>query len=161
MTKPVLNLNSDLEMAEWGHGDFAQSCVDIGGKIGAKKLGYNLTIVPPGKKSCPFHNHHANEEFFLVLEGTGTLRFGDETYSVKENDCIACPAGGKEVAHQLINTGEVPLKYLSLSTKIETEVVEYPDSQKVGAYVGNDFMQMKLRHISKVKDEAEYFEGES
>jgi uncharacterized cupin superfamily protein len=40
---------------------------DIGRRLGAQKLGYNLTVVPPGKRAFPFHNHHINEEMFVVV----------------------------------------------------------------------------------------------
>ena len=40
----------------------------------AQKLGASIDIVPPGKRSCPYHFHHAEEEMFIVLEGQGTLR---------------------------------------------------------------------------------------
>jgi len=35
-------------------------------------------VLPPGKAQCPFHSHRAEEEMFLVLEGEGELRFGNE-----------------------------------------------------------------------------------
>ena len=47
-------------------------------------------------------------------------------------DIIACPPGGPETAHQLINTGEGELKYLAVSTKLSPELCEYPDSGKFG-----------------------------
>ena len=43
----------------------------IGNLVGAQKLGYNVTAVPPGKRAFPFHSHRVNEEMFFVLEGTG------------------------------------------------------------------------------------------
>lgn len=42
----------------------------------ACKLGASIDTVPPGKRSCPYHFHHAQEEMFVVLEGSGTLRVG-------------------------------------------------------------------------------------
>ena len=48
--------------------------------IGARRLGYKLTILPPGKAQCPFHSHRGEEEMFLILEGTDELRFGNQRY---------------------------------------------------------------------------------
>src|SRR4051812_25616368 len=73
-------------------------------RLGAQKLGYNLTAIPPGKRAFPFHNHRVNEEMFFILEGSGEVRIGDTTHPVRQGDVIACPAGGKEAAHQFINT---------------------------------------------------------
>jgi uncharacterized cupin superfamily protein len=125
--------------------------------IGARKLGYNLTIVPPGKVQCPFHAHRAEEEMFLILEGTGMLRFGDQTYPLRPRDVIACPTGGAEVAHQIINTGTIDLMYLAVSTLAEVEVCEYPDSGKVSVYAPGD---SGLRHVFSKADEVDYYAGE-
>ncbi len=98
--------------------------------IGAVKLGYNITAVPPGKRAFPFHCHHFNEEMFFVLEGAGEMRFGTERFPIRTGDVIACPPGGPERAHQIINTGTTELRYLAVSTKETPEICEYPDSGK-------------------------------
>ena len=102
----------------------------IGTRIGARQLGYNVTAVPPGKRAWPFHNHPAKEEMFFVLQGGGEIRIGDETYPIRTGDMIACPAGGKETAHQIINTGAEELRYLAVSTEACLEMAQYPDSGK-------------------------------
>jgi len=157
--KPVINLDEPGEMTEHEHGSFHGKYVDIGGKIGAKRLGYNLTVVPPGKKVCPFHNHRINEEMFLVIEGEGLLRFGDQEYPVKKHDVIACPPGDRSVAHQILNTGDSELKYLALSTLDPYEIAEYPDSNKMMSMVGTH-AKMELKHVSKADQSVDYFEGE-
>jgi hypothetical protein len=73
---------------------------------------------------------------FLILEGEGELRFGDQRYAIRKHDVIACPTGGPEVAHQIINTGTSTMRYLALSTLSEVDVCEYPDSQKVLVVTG-------------------------
>src|SRR5438309_4190532 len=82
----------------------------IAAKIGAKKLGCNLTAVPPGKRAYPFHSHRLQEEMFYVLEGTGEVRIGAETFPIRVGDIIACPTGGPETAHQIVNSGKTELK---------------------------------------------------
>jgi uncharacterized cupin superfamily protein len=135
MTRPAPILNiADVPLDyELSHGEqFAAKVGRIAPKIGAKKLGYNVTVLPPGKRGFPFHNHHANEEMFFILKGTGVLRYGKDEFPVREGDVIACPPGGPEVAHQLVNTGSEELRYLAVSTTIDTDVFQYPDSGKVG-----------------------------
>ncbi|MBW2732109.1 MAG: cupin domain-containing protein [Deltaproteobacteria bacterium] len=157
--KPLMNL--DEVKVEGGEptGSFQQHYGLISSEIGAKKLGYNLTICPPGKTACPYHNHHANEEMFFILEGEGTLRFGDEEYPLRKHDIIACPPGKRHLAHEITNTGKTDLKYLALSTKEHTEVCEYPDSNKVSITVG-DYGDWDMRLISKADQGVDYFEGE-
>ena len=67
--KPILNLSEITDFQSHEQGSFAAKYANISTKIGAEKLGYNITIVPPGKKSWPFHNHHISEEMFIILKG--------------------------------------------------------------------------------------------
>ena|SRR3989344_481539 len=157
--KPIINLD-ELEMISHTNAGFEGKYGLISGRIGAKKLGYNFTVCPPGKSVCPFHNHRGEEEMFLILEGEGILRFGDAEYPLRKNDVVACPVGGREVAHQMINTGTTDLKYLAISTLERVEVCEYPDSDKVGIYVGTQ-EKRELRLLFKASDAVDYYVGES
>src|SRR4030095_8615865 len=129
--KPIMNLDEvefdDVEETSISTPSRGQ----ISNHIGARELGYNLTVLPPGKVQCPFHCHHGEEEMFLILEGEGELRFGDKRYPIRKHDVIACPTGGSDVAHQIINTGATTMRYLALSTLVDVEACEYPDSQKI------------------------------
>lgn len=130
----------------------------IGSVLGARQLGCNVTVIAPGKRAFPFHSHRANEEMFFVIEGTGQLRFGAETYPLRAGDVVACPPGGPEVAHQIVNTGAVELKVLAVSTMRQPEVCHYPDSDKFAVLhgMGPD----GFRHVGRVKDGVPYWDGE-
>ena len=113
MTEPILNID-DVVLQPWPAGaSISRSAAErydaqmgfIASRIGAQKLGYNITAVPPGKSAFPLHNHHINEEMFFILQGSGEVQIGEETYPVRVGDFIACPPGGKERAHMIINTG--------------------------------------------------------
>jgi uncharacterized cupin superfamily protein len=95
----------------------------------AQKLGASIDVLAPGKRTCPYHLHHAQEEMFIVLEGTGTLRVAGEMLPIKAGDVMFIPPG-PEYPHQIINTSSAPLKYLSVSTRETPEICEYPDSGK-------------------------------
>ena len=156
--KPVINLD-DLVLEETEAGPHHHKYGIISNRIGAKALGYNLTIVPPDNKANFFHNHHNNEEMFFVVEGSGILRFGDKEYEIRKYDVIACPAGKREVAHQIINTGNSDLKYLALSTKERVDACEFPDSDKISVMVG-DYGAMDLFSVFKADTKVHYAEGE-
>jgi uncharacterized cupin superfamily protein len=159
MVKPIMNLDDvafdDIEE----NGIYTSSRGSIGIHIGAKNLGYNLTVLPPGKSQCPFHSHHGEEEMFLILEGEGELRFGEARYPIRRHDVIACPPGGPEVAHQITNTGAVPMRYLSLSTLVDVEACEYPDSQKVMIVTGKPG-EPGLRKMFRAEATVEYYDRE-
>jgi len=140
MSKNVVNID-DIKMAPWPVGallsDAAKDRYEakmgyVGPVIGAQKLGYNITAVPPGKSAFPLHNHHVNEEMFFVLQGSGEVQIGNDRFPIRAGDFIACPAGGPDKAHKIFNTGDDELRYLSVSTKQTPEIVDYPDSGKFG-----------------------------
>lgn len=136
MTRPIVNL-AEAPLIEMSHGaHFAFSLRSLTRPIGAERIGANVTTVPPGKAAFPFHHHHANEEHFFILSGSGVLRVGDEEYPVRQHDYVVNPSGGPELAHQLINTGSEDLVYLAISTMVVPEVVGYPDSGKTGVRIG-------------------------
>jgi uncharacterized cupin superfamily protein len=161
--KPVINL-ADVPLRDNGHGDTFQAKVgSFGRMIGSPGIGVMYVVVPPGKRAFPFHVHHVLHEMFVILEGTGEYRFGDNTYPVKPGDVCAAPAGGPECAHQLVNTGETELKYLGLSTSANTEVVEYPDSRKFAVTSRYDWATGKggVRFIGRPEGSLDYWDGEA
>ena len=154
----VVNLDQ-LELEHGAKGDkFEWNSARIGAKLGAKDLGYSYDVVPPGKVSCPFHSHRAEEEMFFIVKGEGTLRYGKETRKVRAGDFICCPVGGPETAHQLVNDSDAELAYISVSTMMPAEVCEYPDSGKVGAYGGEP--PDRVRHLTAADAHVDYWKGE-
>jgi uncharacterized cupin superfamily protein len=128
MTKPPLVNVADIALEPQGNGQgFDAHIARIGLAIGTQKLGCSLVVVPAGKKAWPYHLQYANEEMFVILEGTGTLRYEGQTFPVKAGDVIATPIGK---AHEILNTSDAELRYLAISTMIEPDIAEYPDSGK-------------------------------
>lgn len=140
MTHPIINI-ADVELQPFPPGmgpsgetaeRFEARMGRFSAQIGATKLGYNITAVPPGKRAFPLHCHRVNEEMFFIIEGSGEVRIGEERYPIRAGDVIACPPGGPEKAHQIINTGTREMRYLAVSTKESPEICEYPDTGKIG-----------------------------
>lgn len=104
-------------------------CARLARGTAARKLGASVDTVTPGMRSCPYHFHHSQEEMFIVLEGNGTLRVAGEMLPLRPGDIAFIPPG-PEYPHQIINTSDAPLKYLSISTREMPEICEYPDSGK-------------------------------
>jgi uncharacterized cupin superfamily protein len=145
-SKHIRNIHELKSGGERSQGTrFASRHTPIAPELGATKLGYNLTEIPPWKTAFPYHFHFVNEEMFLVLEGTGKIRMPDS-------------------AHQISNDGAVPLKYLALSTIQDPEVVEYPDSVKYGVTVGRkpgaSPQESTFRVLAFKKDAVDYWAGE-
>lgn len=158
--KPIFNLDEAVVFDDVEeNGIYTSQRALFSESIGARQLGYNLTILPPGKVQCPFHAHRGEEEMFLILEGEGELRYGENRYPLRKHDVIACPTGGPEVAHQIINTGTTNMRYLALSTLAEVEVCEYPDSGKVSAVTGRPG-EPGLRKIFRAEQTVDYYDRE-
>ena len=130
-------------------------CARLATGTAARKLGISIDVVAPGKRACPYHLHHAQEEMFIVLEGTGTLRVAGEMLPLRAGDIAFIPPG-PEFPHQILNTSDAPLKYLSISTRDAPEICEYPDSGKYLAYVpGGAF-----HGLQRAENNLDYWEGE-
>jgi uncharacterized cupin superfamily protein len=158
IAEKVINID-ELKLEHFEQGEkFASDFARIGPLLGAKDMGYSYDVVSPGKSSCPFHSHRAEEEMFFIVEGEGTLRFGNETRKIRAGDFICCPTGGPETAHQITNDSSAELAYISVSTMMAAEVCEYPDSKKVGAFGGTG--SHRLRHMTHYEHGVEYWKGE-
>ena len=136
-------------------------CARLGTGTAATKLGISVDTVAPRMRACPYHFHYAQEEAFVVLEGSGTLRVAGELLAIAAGDVVFIPPG-PEYPHQIINSSDAPLKYLSISTKDSPEVVEYPDSGKylamaAGALNGE---RQVFGRMHREKDDLDYWDGE-
>lgn len=156
---PVVNL-ADLELEAWTQGDRYQSAdTSFGATLGLTQLGVSYSEVPPGKSGCPFHSHRGEDELFVILEGEGLYRFGTDEHPIRAGDVLGAPAGGPETAHQILNTGIGPLRYLGLSGKARADVVEYPDSGKFMSY-GTAPDGRRFRFVGRTDSEVDYWDGE-
>jgi uncharacterized cupin superfamily protein len=128
----IFNLNND----EWDRTEDREGWRSkdawVGHHIGAELIGGSMYELEPGDKLWPFHTHHANEEWVIVLRGEPTLRTHEGEQQLTEGDVVAFPRG-KEGAHQIRNGTDAPIRVLMLSTLIAPDVVEYLDTGKVGA----------------------------
>jgi uncharacterized cupin superfamily protein len=128
-------------------------CGGLSDGTAAAKLGASVDVVAPGKRSCPYHYHLAQEEMFVVLEGRGHLRVAGQMVPVAAGDVIFVPPG-PDYPHQLVNTSQADLKYLSISTQERPEVCGYPDSGKTAAFAPGH------RLIQRPGDALDYWDGE-
>ena len=127
----------------------------VGMRLGSELIGGSLYELDPGEKTWPYHIHHANEEWLVVVRGRPTLRTADGEQELGEGD-VACFRRGPAGAHQVINRSAEPVRVLILSTMNMPEVVEYPDSGKVGT---RDAEGKRLLMI-RPGEQLDYWDGE-
>ncbi|MFN2432983.1 MAG: hypothetical protein ABR599_09285 [Gemmatimonadota bacterium] len=58
-------------------GSFFTRSAAVASRLGARKLGYHLRELPPGRALCPYHAHRVNDELFLVTQGARSVRFAE------------------------------------------------------------------------------------
>ncbi len=124
--------------------------------LGGDKLTCGLWELPSGKRSFPLHVHHVTEEALFVVSGRGKVRTPEGLTDIGPGDYVSFPAGGP--AHQLVNDGAEPLVYVGMAAVAGVDVVEYPESNKVGAALGT-FAGGK-RFLFRKDTQVEYFDGE-
>ena len=125
----------------------------------AIKLGASVDVLAPGKRGCPYHLHHAQEEAFIVLEGRGALRVAGEMLELKAGDVAFLPPG-PDYPHQIVNTSDAPLKYLSISTQERPEICEYPDSGKYLAMASRPGEKPAFARMHRAESDLDYWDGE-
>lgn len=96
---------------------------------GSVSTGLQHVEVMPGKAAAPAHCHSLEDELFVVLDGDGTLRLGDERIPVRAGHVVSRPAG-TGVAHAFI-AGPGGLAYLAYGTREAGDMCFYPDSSKI------------------------------
>lgn len=152
----VFNLNGD---GEWDRTEdrpgWRSKDAWVGRRIGAELIGGSMYELEPGDRLFPYHTHHANEEWLLVVRGRPTLRTSEGERELQEGDVVAFPRGERGL-HQVSNRTDAPIRVLMLSTLIAPEIVEYPDSGKVGTRSASG----ERLFLGRPGERLEYWEGE-
>ena len=121
--KPVQD--SDVKQTAWYRGTdrevFGRALSDIGG---SSKIGFGILELSHGCNTLPAHYHTLEEEHLYVLEGTGTLHLGDETYPLAKGSYVTFPAG-QAIPHFLSNDSQAPLKYIMVGERNKDDEVVY------------------------------------
>lgn len=124
----IVNLG-DTPQRTRDRGDFRGSFRNLGKAAGSRAIGLQHVTLPAGARSFPQHCHSTEEEIFLVLEGEGICRLGNEEHLVGAGSLIVSPAG-TGVAHGF-RGGEQELVYLAFGERRSGDTIWYPDSSKI------------------------------
>ena len=100
----------------------------LGIPAGLEQTGVHLIRLEPGFDSTQFHYHDADEEFVLILAGTGKAFIGEEVFDVGPGDFMGFPAPSP--GHGLHNDSTGDLVYLVGGESNASDVVHYPWIQR-------------------------------
>jgi uncharacterized cupin superfamily protein len=124
---------------------------EAGFVIGAERLGYRVARLRTGEHYCPYHWHTREEELFVVLAGTPTLRTPRGTWTLRSGDLVAFPtnAGG---AHRLSNDAPDDALVVMIANVDRGDVCFYPDSRK--------FVVDMTDTLVRQEPQLDYYDGE-
>jgi uncharacterized cupin superfamily protein len=103
--------------------------LNLGDVVGSVETGLSHMAIPPGGEGYPPHCHAAEEELFVVLEGSGTVTLGDESAEVRQGSVVSRPAGTR-IPHSF-RAGDEGLAYLAYGTREPNDVVYYPRTDEI------------------------------
>jgi len=156
-----VNVFADDWDGEQSQRGFTWKRLRLGQRLGGELLGASVLELPPGERSFPYHLHHANEELLLVLEGAPTLRTPEGERELAPGDAAIFRCG-PEGAHQVLNRSDRVARVLVVSTMVAPEIVEYPDSGKIGLFAGDapgGSGEATLKGFFRT-ERVDYFDGE-
>jgi uncharacterized cupin superfamily protein len=105
---------------------------------GARELGASVYELAPGASGFNLHAHYGNEELFVVLRGTPSLRTPSGSEPLAPGDVVACPRG-RDGMHTIANPSPEPTLVLAVSTAFSPDVVIYPENAAVGVATRHPF----------------------
>jgi uncharacterized cupin superfamily protein len=146
---PSIVALAEVESRTGEHGTIRRTRRDLGRAAGSLTTGMKHVELPPGARAAPRHCHSAEEELFVVLDGDGVVRLGDDAHAVSRGSVVARPAG-TGVAHDF-QAGDGGMTFLAYGTRKPDDICWYPDSQKI-YFIGVDI-------IARV-EQLDYWDGE-
>ncbi len=134
---PSIVATQDVDPVERGQGDCRFRQRDLGRRVGSVSSGLRHVTIVPGMLAFPPHVHSAEEEIFVVLEGSGVLHLYDcyrpgtppTEQEVRPGSVVAFPAG-QAVAHAF-KAGGTELTLLAYGERRGDDICFYPRSQKL------------------------------
>ncbi|HEY3757399.1 MAG TPA: cupin domain-containing protein [Opitutaceae bacterium] len=122
---------------------------DVGLWGGGHPFDLQMRRVPPGAAICPFHQHQAQWELFVVVSGRATVRVNDGAHEVGAGEAFMQAPG---TAHQIQNTGAEDFVFYVIADNPQYDSCYYPDSKK--------WILKPSRLCFRAESAVGYFDGE-
>jgi uncharacterized cupin superfamily protein len=108
--KPVVNVFDDkaidgAERSLTRKGDDSYSLFFMP-LLGPGRAFFRVELVENGQSAARFHSHSEVDEYYLILDGSGTLRYNGKELVVKRGDLIGKPTGPDATSQLIADCGE-------------------------------------------------------
>jgi len=128
---------ADVAASDRSRGEVGSVLRRLGDAAGSERTGLTHYVVQPGALMNPPHVHSAEEEIFVILEGSGSVHLypsvrdgGEiEEFPVRAGCTIARPAGTQR-AHAF-RAGDDGMTLLAYGTRDPNDIAYYPRSGKI------------------------------
>ena len=136
---PTVNLLSESEMdhSEKAFSGEDQGCFTryIGAVLGPGRGFTSTYVIPAGGSYSRLHSHSAVDELYVVLEGSGHLRFNGHLVEIVKGTIISKPIGPDAYSQLLADKGE-RLKVLDIEIwpdprRESKDLILYPDHKEI------------------------------
>jgi mannose-6-phosphate isomerase-like protein (cupin superfamily) len=126
-------------------GGSSEIVIKAGGDQSAGSFFLSETTIEPGFPGPPLHRHEALHDMFYVLEGTLSVRLGDEVTPLGPGSFACVPPG---VAHTFSNPSEQPVRFLNFNTPagFEHYMRELSAAASSGPLTREEIGQIASRH---------------
>jgi uncharacterized cupin superfamily protein len=103
---------------------------EFGRALGSVKSTFAHMTIEAGCEGWPPHCHSLDEEFFVVLEGSGVVMLGDEEIPIRRGTVVNRPPSTK-VPHSFRASPDADLVYLVYGDLPPNDICFYPRSGKI------------------------------
>ena len=115
--KPVVNVFDDKTL-DASKPSFVRDSPDYHRRflmplLGPGRAFFRVEQLQNGESTARYHSHSSVDEYYLVLAGSGTLRYNGKEVSVKHGDLVSKPTGPDAVSQLIADRGE-PLRILDM-----------------------------------------------
>lgn len=107
-------------------GDAPGAFLGYGRPMGAEQIAFNVRVlepgttnVPPGYDAALGHSHTSIEEIYFVIDGTVSVKAGEDVLELGPRDAIFFPAG---TVRSVRNSSDAQAAYAMVSVKMDDPV---------------------------------------
>lgn len=108
--KPVVNLfddksldGSERSLIREGDESYTRFLMPL---LGPGRAFFRIRVLQNGASSARYHSHSEVDEYYLILDGSGTLRYNGKDLIVTRGDLVAKPAGPEAASQLIADRGE-------------------------------------------------------
>jgi uncharacterized cupin superfamily protein len=103
--------------------------------LGPSRAFFRVELIQNGESAARYHSHSSVDEFYLILEGSGTLRYNNKELAIKRGDLIAKPTGPDATSQLIADRGE-PLRILDMElwdhrARNSKDLIHNPDFSEI------------------------------